>query len=465
MSKSKFDAKSLMAWAKSRWSLVFFAVVALLLLPAMVYFAMGLAASKHAAFEKQVAEDAKDFNSTAVKYNVPPMLSTDPPIETSHAPNEALTQAFKAARDVQQAAAAGLVTEAKKHNQGEGELEHKQLVDKVFPDKAGDVLAAKQFRRVYVNEATKSLLAMINAKEPISTTTLAQVLSESERNFLQRELGSDANGPGGGRDKLPQDKARTLDEEMVKLRVRQYKLWGEKLSVYAGMEIFPDLPPLAEAVIPTPVELWDWQVRYWTMQDVMRAVAQVNAPARDQGVSKSVVKRIERIAVDPDPALSGAGSAPTDPNAPLPPPPAAGGTDATGDYKSITGHKSNGLYDVRTVNMVCVVATRDLPKFFDALGESNLMTVTRVRVSKVDQIADLRNGFYYGDDHVTRVDIGIEALWLREWTKDLMPKEVKIALGLEAADPGAAPAPGATPPGGAPPPPPSGRRAGGAAGG
>jgi hypothetical protein len=202
------------------------------------------------------------------------------------------------------------------------------------------------------------------------------------------------------------------------------------------------------------------------MQDVMRSVATVNAPGKDQGVRGSIVKRIEKLAVDPDPALAGGPAAPTDPNAPAAAPAGAGGADQATDYtKSVTGHKSGGLYDVRTATLICVVRTQDVPKLFDALAETNMLTVTSVQFTKVDLSSELKSGYFYGDgEHVTRATITLEALWLREWTKDWMPKEVKVALGLEAPDPNAAPAPGSTPGNNAPAQP-VGRRAGGSAGG
>ncbi|MFT3686493.1 MAG: hypothetical protein QM783_16505 [Phycisphaerales bacterium] len=466
MSKSKMDSKALMAWVKSRWSLVFFAAVALLLVPAMVYFGLGMAESKHAAFEKQVQTDAEPFRSPTVTYSVPSLTSAEKIAEVPHAPNEAMNTAYKTVRDAQQAAAAGVVSEAVKHNQGEGDREHKPLLDGFFPN-AGvtNVAMAKQFRRVYVSDAAKALLAIINAKDPVPAGQLVDKLRELERNFLSRELGSDQNE---GRGKLSEDKNKALDKEMVDLRLNEYNLWAQKASVYAGMEIF-NLPPVVEANTPTPQELWDWQVQYWTMQDVMHAVATVNAPGKDQGIPGSVVKRIEKLTIDADPALGGGPAAPMDPNAPPPVPPVAGAPTADGapDFtRSFTGHKSGGLFDVRTATLVCVVRTKDIPKFFDALAESNMLTVTSVVFNKVDVAADLKSGYFYGDgEHVTRATIGLEALWMREWTKEKMPKEVKVALGLEAADPNAAPAPGANPAANPPTVQPAGRRAGGAAGG
>ena len=459
MSKGKFEMKSVMAWVKSRWSLVAFAVVALLLVPAMVYFALAMTESKRAAFEKQVQDDAKDFVSTNINYTVPGLLPGDAGTSYSHAPNDAVTKVFKDARDAQQASAAAVVSEAVKHNRGEGDRQHKPLIDGVFPNPpANDFVLAKQFRRVYVGDAMRALLEIVNAKDAVAPAQLAQVLREFEGNFLTRELGTDAKE---GVARLSEEKQKQLAQEMVELRIGQYRLWGQKVGVYAGMNIFT-LPAVVEAVAPTPTELWDWQVQYWTMQDIMRAVANANAPARDRGVTQSVVKRIERLVVEPEVAAQPGTLDPITGQAPAP---AAPG-DATLDFaKSITGRKTNALYDVRTANMTCVVATKDLPKFFDSLSQSNLMTVTRVKLFKVDQVAELKDGYYYGDDHVTRAEITIESIWLREWTKDLMPHEVKVAQGLEAPDPNAAqPAPGSPTPPPANAPPGAGKRPGGAAG-
>ncbi len=455
MSKGKFDVKSVMGWVQRRWSLVAFLVIALLVVPAMVYFAMGMIASKHEAFQQQVRNDSSDFNSTAINYKVPSLMPGEAGVQWTYAPNEVVTARFKEALDHQQASAAGVVAEAIKYNKGD----RAPLVAGVFPNPpANDLAKAKQFWRVLVGDGQNALLGMINAKPPIAGDYLAQRLTEYRNNFLQRELGTDASANGA--DRLSEEKRKALEDGMVAERINAYVQWGQKLNVYASTAIF-NLPPVVEANTPSPLELWDWQVQYWTMQDVMRAVADANASAKDIGVTKSVVKRIQRLTVDSVLPAPQQGGAFVDPAA------AAAPGDGAHDYSaSITGRKSSGLYDVVTAHLTCVVATKDLPQFFDAVSRANMMTVTSVNLSKVDPAAELREGYYYGPDGVTRVDMTIEALWLREWTRELMPKEVKVALGLEAPDPAAPGADGGAPGGSPAPagPAPSGRRAGSAGG-
>jgi hypothetical protein len=69
---------------------------------------------------------------------------------------------------------------------------------------------------------------------------------------------------------------------------------------------------------------------------------------------------------------------------------------------------------------------------------------------RVDPIEELKNGYFYGSDPVVRATIEIETVWLREWRKDLMPTDVRAALGLVEGiatdDPNAgAPAPAPAP--------------------
>ena len=61
-------------------------------------------------------------------------------------------------------------------------------------------------------------------------------------------------------------------------------------------------------------------------------------------------------------------------------------------------------------------------------------------------VTELASGYYYGDDHVSRAQITIETIWLREWTKQWMPPNVKVTVGLEA--PPAPASPVVTPAGG-----------------
>jgi hypothetical protein len=108
------------------------------------------------------------------------------------------------------------------------------------------------------------------------------------------------------------------------------------------------------------------------------------------------------------------------------PAPAAGPVSFTGRE----GGQADSAYDLRTVEVVAVVSSAELPKFLDAIGKVNFMTVTDLDLSSVDIWNEIQQGYYYGQDHVVRVAMTIETVWLRSWMTPLMPDSVKQTLGV-----------------------------------
>jgi hypothetical protein len=82
--------------------------------------------------------------------------------------------------------------------------------------------------------------------------------------------------------------------------------------------------------------------------------------------------------------------------------------------------------------MELVVDTQRLPEVLDAICSYNFFTVTSMRLSAVDPFDDVQSGFFYGSAPVTKVSLTIETVWLREWTMQYMPPQIKEALGIGA---------------------------------
>ena len=53
--------------------------------------------------------------------------------------------------------------------------------------------------------------------------------------------------------------------------------------------------------------------------------------------------------------------------------------------------------------------------FIDALTATNFIAVLDLDLDKADTFADLREGFYYGDEHVVRATLKLEFVLLRAW--------------------------------------------------
>jgi hypothetical protein len=104
----------------------------------------------------------------------------------------------------------------------------------------------------------------------------------------------------------------------------------------------------------------------------------------------------------------------------------------------------NKVYDVRRAEMVVVVSSARLNEFLAAIARTNFMTVTDMDLTKVDAWDALRQGYFYGDEHVVRARLTIESVWLRDWMTEFMPRSIRNALEIAEptlADGGTPPAP------------------------
>ena len=101
------------------------------------------------------------------------------------------------------------------------------------------------------------------------------------------------------------------------------------------------------------------------------------------------------------------------------------------DFKTApTGRVSNKLYDVRHARIEVIVDYQQLPIFLKELARVNFMTVLKMSISDVDEYESLRQGYYYGQADAVKVEMLIETIWLRDWTVDLMPQDIRNILGI-----------------------------------
>lgn len=97
-----------------------------------------------------------------------------------------------------------------------------------------------------------------------------------------------------------------------------------------------------------------------------------------------------------------------------------------------TGRQSNDLYDVRHAWVSLVIDSQHLSEFFNHLQAINFITVLKVELRDVDEYESLAMGYFYGQGDAVEADILLETIWLRNWTADLMPKEVRQLVGIDA---------------------------------
>ncbi len=233
--------------------------------------------------------------------------------------------------------------------------------------------------------------------------------------------------------------------------------------------------------LPPIKDIWEGQMAMWIQQDICRAIAMANRPAADNaGASDSVlhsaVKHLKHIRVHEDyvglrgsairqplggSSKDGKSTGTPRPRPTTPRPPTAvhpsslsGGPEGYGNPEALkaiaedlklqdpnkrlpedfasspTGHVCNVLYDVRLAEVSIVVDARQIPLIFESIGKTNFMSVLNVHIEDVDEYAELEKGYMYGATDCVTLTMLVESIWLRDWTRDLMPKDIKMQLGI-----------------------------------
>ncbi len=314
-------------------------------------------------------------------------------------------------------------------------------------------------------QAYSRLLESVRAGTPPPEEELGEELRRREFQFISSSLRKRSRAD------LDASELKDLESELVKARLVRCGERARELSFYASPEALGIPAPPEQRRISSAM-LFDWQWRFWMAEDLLEALAAAN---RDfPSVVEAPVKRLVQLAVvSPLPGLSrsgdggggggggggampgmampgafggrggfgggggdgfaasGDGGAAADSQMEVGPVTIDSSVEAALDFaNSFTGRVSNSIYDVRLLEAVVVVSTEQMPRLFDAIARRNFMTVIDLRVRPADAFAAARQGFIYGSEPVSEVTILIETVWLREWTAEFMPGEVRAALGI-----------------------------------
>lgn len=304
-------------------------------------------------------------------------------------------------------------------------------------------------------EAYKQLLASVDAGMPPSMADVQTNLSRREEQVLHNTQ---------DRSSLDQDELDSLTKTLVNQRLNQYQDRASQLMLYADLRSL-NVPDALESQLPTLATMYDWQWQYWMTQDILNAIASANSDAKS--VMEAPVKRVVSLkfpgAIIPDGSAweqtgsAGSGRQPSGggnfagfgAGSSSPQSGRSGGNAATKatvpnpsqevklDYgTSFTGRVTNSLYDVRSIDIVLIVDTRELPKLLDAIAAENFMTVIDVNVRPSSSFRAAQSGFMYGIHPVSQVAMKIETVWLREWMAEDMPEDLRSILGIQLAQGG-----------------------------
>ena len=445
----------IIGFIKANLLIVISVVLILAFLPVGYVFSSGWNEKVHTEADKAYKNEKRKLTSKGmINYQLPAVLEGEADLSEGRAPNAVVTEFYSARKAERVAQVNEVVDRGTAFNQGD----HVELVVGLLP-KAVDTKAQKRLGRemaeaIAGTEKRASVyqrkLQRLNAGSPPDAGVLAQTITDARDDQQKVYESSNVNG------KMTPEQIESLGEDMIARRMGEYVGRAKSLTFYCSADAFVEGSGSTRAseysVVPSSVPplstidesvVFNWLWDYWMISDVLdaAALANQNPVSGAMAVPEAPVKSIERIRVsklhlsgaDADDTTGSAGAGYGRGPGRGQPSAVVADVTASGTYTGRTGGEANSAFDIRTVHVVVVASSQDLPGFIDAIGKTNYMTVTDVDLEEVDVWQDLEAGFYYGEDHVVRASITIESVWLRSWMTPIMPDQVKTALGIPVA--------------------------------
>lgn len=276
----------------------------------------------------------------------------------------------------------------------------------------------------------------LNGTFPLDADELER---ESERveNVLRQRIRFAPNG-----DPINEDEVLDLiDEQLATLPDRLVARKAQRAKMYISPDAFDISAAMNTAdanSVPTNIDVFYAQVSLWVQEDIADALAGANADA--ENVLDAPVKHLLRIEVDAN-ALGGLENArsnlppaPSDVDFPTDP-----ATTIEPDFTvSLTGRTSNPFYEVVPFTVRIRVDATKVPDVLGAFSEDRLLGVLNVpSMTVIDSGLAKSQSFLYGEAPVAEIEIEGEALLLRSWLAQYVPKQVKAAITNTEGAPGA----------------------------
>ncbi len=364
--------------------------------------------------------------------------------------------------------------EIRKTALGINQAGHDLLVEGLFPDAPAD----KRFTaKINYGKALEAMMGgpdltqtlatntgistpYINAGLPMAADEIGIFMAQRQAEALQSRDAA----------LITETDQKQLEGELQRELMNRLLEHAQRFNVYGDPSLgdprspnpaFPlEVAPLGtQTRSPAPEVLWEGQLQLWILEDLMQAIALANdvANTRDHGtdekgqridssVLNAPVKRLIEASLLPGyvglHSVGGVGSFDSTRGRSETVsygPPAGGLTNQPRETKlsdnfhyGPTGRGSNQIFDVRHARLRVHADYQRLPELFNAISNTNLMTVLDVQMTALDVYGPEVLGQYYvyGAGDIIDVSMIVETIWLRDWTKDLMPETVQQYVGL-----------------------------------
>jgi hypothetical protein len=302
-----------------------------------------------------------------------------------------------------------------------------------------------KFQQTYTDEMRKGIPQRLNSAMPPTDAEIKDKMDAEEKKMRDDAPKNQANGEVFNKDALENAIAQrraVLPDEMRVAAATQHKLY---MVPDSALSIDPDISSGGVAQAVTPQKVWLAQLGLWVQEDVVDAI--VDLTKNSKAVADSPVKQLIRIDVSPDmdiyvlPAATPAAGSPAAPS-PLGQPAASpvAANSATDplpkDFTvSPTGHVCNGVFDVVQFTVSMNVRAADVNKVIQGLERNRLLTVYQSDIQTVNSVEVQQDGYFFGPDPVVTLTVKCEELFMRNWTRPLMPQPVKQFLNVQEPPP------------------------------
>lgn len=411
--------KKVLAWVRKHLVIVILGAVAIIAFPVMFVISSGMNKKVRATVEDEIRAQSRDLNALAVNYSLEPILPGGQGFTANRPPNAATNEALRTlmARSLEQV---GLGREAiVRFNRADFE----PIIDGLFPKPASEqerIERSTTMARSWVRW-NQDMLRSMGAGAPPAPSEVARRIEEKRLREESRLLGEGADASA-----LTPEIEAEFRESLVQERIRTYAAPAQNtILFYASPDALASVAPYSGSGVPTLELCWEWQWISWANQMVLGAVRDANSEG--MVVADAPIKRVERLEIEEF----------RYPTQGRPPVSDTSAEIAPNFAESLSGRvvnpeQPNALFDVRHARLQMIVSSARLPEVLDSFSRSNLITVVDLDIAAVDDLASLANqGFYFGAEHVVRVAVRLETLWLRDWTREFMPPTVRSMLGVQ----------------------------------
>jgi hypothetical protein len=302
-----------------------------------------------------------------------------------------------------------------------------------------------KFQQAYNDEMHKVIPMKLDAATPPNDAEIKDKIAAEEKRLTDDAPKNQANGEVFNKDALQSaiDQMRaSLPEKLRHAAAAEHKMY---MVADGALSIDPDLSTGGVSQAVTPEQVWIAQLGLWVQEDVADAIADLNKDSKQ--VSDSPVKQLDRLEVSPDrdiyvmpggaaapgatPAVNALGQpaaslvANNSPTDPLP-------KDFT---ISPTGRVCNGVFDVVQFTVTLKVQASDINKVIQGLEKNRLLTVYQSEVQAVNSGQFQQDGYFFGPNPIVTLTLRCEELYLRRWTRPLMPPGIKQYLNVQETPP------------------------------